>query len=176
MGMWEDCMRKLVCAKPQAFIDFLMDQLGLERQVRYTGEYPRSEKLADSSFEVDTLIDVIVDEREASLIHFEWQAYYTNTMPERLLRYNVLVTCELGSPVLSCVWHMLKDTRIKPSPLRWTEPITGKVVEYHYVVIEIKDLLPEYIFGRGEVVLLPFVPLTNGGATQYCSNKKNGST
>jgi predicted transposase YdaD len=61
---------------------------------------------------------------------------------------------------------MLKDTRIKPSPLRWTEPITGKVVEYHYVVIEIKDLLPEYIFGRGEVVLLPFVPLTNGGATR----------
>src|SRR5204863_7977120 len=46
------------------------------------------------------------------------------------------------------------------------EPITGNVVEYHYVVIEIKDLLPEYIFGRGEIVLLPFVALTKGGATR----------
>ena len=35
-----------------------------------------------------------------------------------------------------------------------------------YVVIEIKDLLPEYIFGRGEIVLLPFVALTKGGATR----------
>jgi len=61
---------------------------------------------------------------------------------------------------------MLNDTRIKPSPLLWTEPITGKVVEYHYVVIEFQDLLPEYLFGRGEAVLLPFVPLTEGGATR----------
>src|SRR6266849_3924175 len=134
MGKWEDCMRKLVRAKPQAFIDLMMDQLGLERQVRYTGEYLRSEKLTDSSFEVDALLDVMVDEREEGQIHFEWQAYYTNTMPERLLRYSVLVRCELKYPVLSCVWHMLNDTRIKPSPLCWTEPITGKVVEYHYVV------------------------------------------
>jgi predicted transposase YdaD len=151
MGMWEDCMRKLTRAKPQAFVDLMMDQLELERQVRYTGEYPRSEKLEASSFEVDMLLDVMVDEREESLIHFEWQAYYTNTMPERLLQYSTLVRCELKKPVLSCVWHMLNDTRIKPSPLYWTEPITGKVVEYHYIVIEIKDLLPEYIFGRGKL-------------------------
>jgi len=169
--MWEDCMRKLTRAKPQAFIDFMMDQLELEQKVRYKGEYPRSEKLTDSSFEVDMLLDVrvddvMVDELQKSLIHFEWQAYYKETMPQRLLRYNVLVRCELKSPVLSCVWHMLSDTRIKPSPLVWTEPITGKVVEYHYVVIEFRDLLPEYIFSRGEIVLLPFVPLTEGGATR----------
>jgi hypothetical protein len=103
MGMWEDCMRKLVRAKPQAFIDLMMEQLRSEWQVRYTGEHPRSEKLADSSFEVDALLEVIVDELEESLIHFEWQTYYKETMPQRLLRYNVLVTCELGSPVLSCV-------------------------------------------------------------------------
>ena len=30
-------------------------------------------------------------------------------MPQRLLRYNVLVRCELKSPVLSCVWHMLNN-------------------------------------------------------------------
>src|SRR6266581_6740582 len=129
MGMWEDCMCKLVRAKPQAFIDLMVDQLGSQRQVRYAGECLRSEKLADSSFEVDTLIDVMIDELKASQIHFEWQARYDHTMPERLLRYNVLVRCELGPPVLSCVWHMLNDTRIKPSPLRWTEPITGDVVE-----------------------------------------------
>ena len=76
MGKWEDCMRKLTCAKPQAFIDLMIDQLGLERQVRYTGEYPRSERLMDSSFEVDMLLDVIVDDvmvdkLKKSLIHFE---------------------------------------------------------------------------------------------------------
>ncbi len=166
MGKWEDCMRKLTRANPQAFIDLMMEQLRSDRQARYTGEYPRSEKLEDSSFEVDALLDILVDEREKSLIHFEWQAYYTNTMPERLLRYSVLVRCELNRPVLSCVWHMLNDTRIKPSPLYWIEPITGKVVEYHYVVIELADFLPEEIFGRGEAVLLPFVPLTRGGATR----------
>src|SRR4051812_36711164 len=111
MGTWENCMRKLVRAKPQAFIDLMVDQLRSEQQVRYTGEYPRSEKLTDSSFEVDVLLDVMVDEREKSQIHFEWQAYYTTTMPERLLRYSVLVRCELKAPVLSCVWHMLNDTR-----------------------------------------------------------------
>jgi predicted transposase YdaD len=156
----------LTRANPQAFIDLMMEQLGSDRQARYTGEYPRSRKLEDSSFEVDALLDILVDEREKSLIHFEWQAYYTNTMPERLLRYSVLVRCELDRPVLSCVWHMLNDTRIKLSPLYWTEPITGKVVEYHYVVIEMADFLPEEIFGRGEAVLLPFVPLTEGGATR----------
>ena len=111
MGKWEDCMRKLTRANPQAFIDLMMEQLRSNRQARYTGEYPRSEKLEDSSFEVDALLDILVDEREKSLIHFEWQAYYTNTMPERLLRYSVLVRCELNRPVLSCVWHMLNDTK-----------------------------------------------------------------
>jgi hypothetical protein len=166
MGKWEDCMRKLTRAKPQAFIDLMMEQLGSDCQARYTGEYPRSEKLENSLCEVDALLDIIVDEQEESLIHFEWQAYYTNIMPQRLLSYSVLVRCELNRPVLSCVWHMLNDTRIMPSPLYWTEPITGKVVEYHYIVIEMADFLPEEIFGRGEAVLLPFVPLTTGGATR----------
>jgi hypothetical protein len=72
----------------------------------------------------------------------------------------------LDSPVLSCAWHMLNDTRIKPSPLLWTEPITGKVVEYRYVVIEMGDFVAEDLFDRGEMVLLPFVPLAQGGATR----------
>jgi hypothetical protein len=166
MGTWEHCMRKLVRAKPQVFVDLMVEQLEVERQVRYIEEYPRSEKLTDSSFEVDTLLDVVVDEQEPSLIHFEWQAYYASAMLERLLRYSVLVRCELDSAVLSCVWHMLSDTRIKPSPLLWTEPITGKVVEYRYVVIEMGDFVAEDLFSRGEVVLLPFVPLAKGGATR----------
>jgi hypothetical protein len=166
MGTWEYCMRKLVRAKPQVFVDLMIEQLEVERHVRCMGEYPRSEKLADSPFEVDTLLDVLVDERSTSLIHFEWQAYYTNVMPERLLRYGVLVRCELESPVLSCVWHMLNDTRIKPSPLHWTEPITGDVLKYRYVVIEMADLVAQDLFERGEIVLLPFVPLAQGGATR----------
>lgn len=40
------------------------------------------------------------------------------------------------------------------------------MVQFEYVTIEIGDLLPEEIFARGEPTLLPFVPLTKGGATR----------
>lgn len=132
MGKWEDSMCKLVRAKPQAFTDLLLAQLGSQRQVRFTG-HQRPEKLKDWPLEVDALIDVQVDEdRKKSAIHFEFQTYYTSIMPERLLTYNVLVRREIKRPVLSCVIHLLNDTRIKPPPLLWTEPIIGNVVQFEY--------------------------------------------
>ena len=129
MGKSEDCMRKLTRANPQAFIDLMMELLRSDRELA-TLENIRDQKSwrTHHSRLMRYLIFSSTSERKA-LIHFEWQAYYTNTMPERLLRYSVLVRCELNRPVLSCVWHMLNDTRIKPSPLYWIEPITGKVVE-----------------------------------------------
>ncbi len=162
MGKWENSMRKLVHANPQAFIDFMLQ--GLQQQVRFTGNQ-RPEKLKNWQLEVDKLLGIEVDGQEA-LIHFEIETYHDSEMPERLLRYNVLARSELKRPVLSCVVHLLNDGRMKPPPLHWTEPIEGDVLKFHYRVIEVGDFLAEDILHRGEVALLALLPLTKGGATR----------
>jgi len=162
MGKWEESMRKLVHANPQAFIDLMLQ--GSQQRVRFTG-HQRPEKLKNWQLEVDKLLGIEVDGQE-TLIHFEIETYYDSDMPERLLRYNVLARSELKRPVLSCVVHLLNDGRMKPPPLHWTEPIEGDVLKFHYRVIEVGDFLAEDILRRGEVALLALLPLTKGGATR----------
>jgi predicted transposase YdaD len=162
MGKWEESMRKLVHANPQAFIDFMLQ--GSLQRVRFTGNQ-QPEKLKNWQLEVDKLLGIEVDGQE-TLIHFEIETYYDSDMPERLLRYNVLARSELKRPVLSCVVHLLNDGRMKSPPLHWTEPIEGDVLKFHYRVIEVADFLAGDILRRGEVTLLPLLPLTKGGATR----------
>lgn len=162
MGKWENSMRKLVHANPQAFIDLMLQ--GSQQQIRFTGNQ-QPEKLKNWQLEVDKLLGVEVDGQE-SLIHFEIETYYDSGMPERLLRYNVLARSELKHPVFSCVVHLLSDGKMKPPPLHWTEPIEGDVLKFHYRVIEVGDFLAEDILRRGEVALLALLPLTQGGATR----------
>ena len=162
MGKWENSMRKLVHANPQAFIDLMLQ--GSQQRVRFTGNQ-RPEKLKNWQLEVDKLLGIEVDGQEA-LIHFEIETYYDSEMPERLLRYNVLARSELKRPVFSCVVHLLSDGKMKPPPLHWTEPIEGDVLKFHYRVIEVGDFLAEDILRRDEVALLTLLPLTKGGATR----------
>ena len=162
MGKWEESMRKLVHANPQAFIDLMLQ--GSQQRVRFTG-HQQPEKLKNWQLEVDKLLGIEVDGQEA-LIHFEIETYYDSDMPERLLRYNVLARSELKRPVFSCVAHLLNDGKMKPPPLHWTEPIEGDVLKFHYRVIEVADFLAEDILRRGEVALLALLPLTKGGATR----------
>ena len=162
MGKWENSMRKLVHANPQAFIDLMLQ--GSQQQVWFTGNQ-RPEKLKNWQLEVDKLLGIEVDGQE-SLIHFEIETYYDSEMPERLLRYNVLARSELKRPVFSCVVHLLSDGKMKPPPLHWTEPIEGDVLKFHYRVIEVGDFLAEDILRRDEVALLTLLPLTKGGATR----------
>jgi hypothetical protein len=162
MGKWEESMRKLVHANPQAFIDLMLQ--GSQQQVRFTGNQ-QPEKLKNWKLEVDKLLGIEVDEQE-SLIHFEIETYYDSEMPERLLRYNVLARSELKRPVFSCVVHLLGDQKMKPPPLHWTEPIEGDVLKFHYRVIEVSDFSAEDILRLGEVSLLALLPLTKGGATR----------
>src|SRR5258708_7874289 len=162
MGKWEESMRKLVHANPQAFIDLMLQ--GSQQRVRFTG-HQQPEKLKNWQLEVDKLLGIEVDGQEA-LIHFEIETYYNSDMPERLLRYNVLARSELNRPILSCVAHLLNDGKMKPPPLHWTEPIEGDVLKFNYRVIEVADFLAEDILRRGEVALLALLPLTKGGATR----------
>jgi hypothetical protein len=47
------------------------------------------------------------------------------------------------------------------------EGLPGReVIQFHYEIIKIWELLPEQILEQGQIGLLPFVPLTKGGFAQ----------
>ncbi len=155
--LWDESMKTLVRANPQAFVRWLIPNAKFIREHR--------EKLKVWDQEVDILIEVLVN-GEIMLLHVEFQTYNDTTMPERLLRYNVAARYEHELPVLSFVIYLLKDGNIVPSPLIWIVPTGQEVLHFHFHTIEIGDLSPEDIRSTGEVNLLPLLPLTRGGATR----------
>ncbi len=112
---------------------------------------------------MDALLDVVVG-GEAMLLHLEFQTYNDLTMPERLLRYNVLARSEYQLPVYSCVIYLLKDGDIQQSPLYWTVPTGQEVLQFTFASIEIGSLSSQDIIKMGQPGLLPFLPLTSDGA------------
>lgn len=155
--IWDDSMRALVRASPQAFVDLVLPD------ARYVGEFPH--KLKHWQLEVDALLEVMVDEQKM-LLHLEFQTYNDADMPERMLRYNVLARSEYHIPVCSCVIYLLKDGPIQTSPLRWGLPTGAHVLEFAYTHIEIGALSQADILATKQVGLLPFIPLTRDGATR----------
>jgi predicted transposase/invertase (TIGR01784 family) len=154
---WDESMKTLVRANPQAFVRWLIPNAKFLKEHR--------EKLKDWDQEVDLLLEILVD-GEIMLLHVEFQTYNDTTMAERLLRYNVAARHEHTLPVLSFVIYLLKDGTIVPSPLRWVVPTGQEVLQFHFHTIEIGELSPEDIRSTGEVNLLPLLPLTKDGATR----------
>jgi predicted transposase/invertase (TIGR01784 family) len=155
--LWDESMKALVRANPQAFVSWLIPNAKFIKEHR--------EKLKGWDQEVDILLEVQIN-GEKMLLHVEFQTYNDTTMPERLLRYNIAARYEHELPVLSFVIYLLKDGNIVPSPLRWTVPTGQEVLQFHFHSIEIGDLSPEDIRSTGEVNLLPLLPLTKGGTTR----------
>lgn len=91
---WDDSLRKLVRANPQAFLTWILGD------AEFLGELP--EKLKTWNLEVDALLRTSVRGRQM-LLHIEFQTYNDVEMAERLLRYNVLTRSEYKLPVVSCV-------------------------------------------------------------------------
>ncbi len=154
---WDESMRKLLRIDPQAFVDLVLPQAQYVKL--------RSEQLKAWNLEVDALVEVVV-ENEPMLTHYEFQTYNDPTMPERLLRYNVLARSEYNLPVLSCVIYLLKDGTVKQPPLSWDIPTRKNMLQFEYETIEMGELTPQDILKTGQAVLLPLLPLTKGGATR----------
>lgn len=152
---WDDSLRKLIRANPQAFVAWVLGKAQFVRGL--------PEKLKSWKLEVDSLLHVVLNEQEM-LLHIEFQTYNDSSMAERLLRYNVLARSEYNLPVLSCVIYLLKDGNIPRSPLSWTVPTGQEVLLFSFENIELGELLPEEILQMKEPGLLPLLPLTKGGA------------
>src|SRR6185312_10509586 len=107
------------------------------------------DKLRTWKLEPDALLDVQVNGK-AMVLHLEFQTHNDPSMPERLLRYNVLTRSEYQLPVLSCVIYLLKEGIIQLSPLKWTTPTGQDVLLFHYESIEIGEISPEEILRTGQ--------------------------
>lgn len=152
---WDDSLKKLVQADPQAFVSWFVPDAS------FTGARPH--ELKHWTLEVDALLAVQVSEQDM-LLHLEFQTYNDPAMAERLLRYNVLARSEHRLPVLSCVIYLLGGGEASPSPLSWIVPTGQEVLQFHYQSIELKALLPEEVLQTGLTGLLPLLPLTKNGA------------
>src|SRR5258708_170660 len=152
---WDDSLKKLVHADPQAFVNWIV------ADAHFTGERPY--ELKHWTLEGDALLEVKAN-RQDMLLQLEFQTSHDPEMDERLLRYNVLARSEHKIPVLSCVIYLLKDGEAPSSPLSWSLPNGQKVLEFHYQSIELADLSPGDLLQSDQPGLLPLLPLTKGGA------------
>lgn len=159
---YDDNLRRLVHAIPEAFISWLLGKAQLIERL--------PEKLQTWKLEVDALLRVVFDGKEM-LLHIEFQAYNDSSMPERLLRYNVLARSEYNLPVLSCVIYLLRDGNVQPSPLRWTVPTGQDILEFHFGSIELGEMSPEELLVIDQPGLLVLLPLTKGGANREVTEK-----
>ena len=91
---WDDNLKVLVEASPQAFVDWLLGK------GQYLEKLPN--KLRTWKLEVDALLKVDY-EGEEELLHIEFQTYNDRTMAERMLRYNVLLRSEYQLPIMQVI-------------------------------------------------------------------------
>ncbi len=159
---WDDSLRSLVRASPQAFVSLVLGDAHFNRELPH--------KLKTWKQEVDSLLDVTFKGQEM-LVHFEFQTYNDSTMAERMLRYNVLARSEYSLPVLSCVIYLLKDGNVPVSPLSWMVPTGHKVLDFYFESIELGEWSPEALLQKGDPGLLPLLPLTRGGASREVATK-----
>src|SRR6266567_129605 len=152
---WDDSLKKLVHADPQAFVSWFVPGAS------FIGARPH--ELKNWTLQVDALLEVKVH-GEGMLLHLEFQTYSDPEMAERLLRYNVLARSEHRLPVLSCVIYLLGGGEASPSPLSWIVPTGQEVLQFHYQSIELKALLSEEVLRTGLTGLLPLLLLTKNGA------------
>lgn len=101
------------------------------------------------------------------ICNVECQAYEDREMAERMLLYEVLLWWEYKEryPVRSCLLALIEEAQTAQSPLIWTAP--GKPeeqVRFSYGNIEMWKRQPEELLRLKHLELLPFLPLTQGGA------------
>lgn len=154
---WDDSLRKLVRANPQAFVTWILGD------AQFLGELP--EKLKTWNLEVDALLRTAVKGQQM-LLHIEFQTYNDLEMAERLLRYNILARSEYKLPVVSCVIYLLRDGKVPSSQLIWASPLGRDVIHFFFESIELGEVAPDDLLAMEQPGLLPLLPLTEGGASK----------
>lgn len=155
---WDDSLRKLVHANPQAFVHLV------DPEAQYLTAY--REKLKPLTREVDGLLLTKCTNGQQQLIHIEIQSTNDPEMGDRMLVYHVLVRIQYHLPVRSCVIYLRQDGVVPQPPHRWHDG-NGRVAnDFHYTVIEIAKMTAAELRAFGEVGLLPLLPLTKDGANR----------
>jgi predicted transposase YdaD len=155
---WDDSLRKLVHANPQAFVHLVDPEAEYLHAIK--------EKLKPLTREVDGLLLTQRKDGKQQLIHIEMQSTNDPTMGDRMVLYHVLARTQYNLPVLSSVIYLRQDGNVPQPPHQW-EAADGRVTnEFHYLVIEVVDMTAEELRAFGEIGLLPLLPLTRDGATR----------
>ncbi len=128
------------------------------------------EKLATEfegrKLQADALLSIFVPEKnEEVLLQIECQSRKDAEMPDRLLAYHHRARNKHKRSVSSFVIYLRDDGEVEHSPLTWTT-LDKEVMQFQYSVIEVAKMTPDEFRQLGLPGLLPFMALTQVGATR----------
>ena len=155
-GPFDNAAKRLLREKPQHFVSWLVAG-GVFRRIL-------SNELKSRNIFADGLFSIVVNEQPA-LLHIEFQTRNHETVPKRLLEYNVLASSENDwLPVYTCVIYLRKDGRVPESPLIRMLPSGEEGHRFYYRVVEVGKIPAKQLLQKGLSGLLPLLPLTESGA------------
>ncbi|GAB4454827.1 MAG: Rpn family recombination-promoting nuclease/putative transposase [Armatimonadaceae bacterium] len=108
-----------------------------------------------------------VSSKQPSVVHLEFQAGHDPRLPERLLRYHVLLRERFAVPVLTVVFFLSKRAyrQRMNGELRLTGPTADSFVHFGYRVVRVWELATSELLA-GELSLLPFAPIGDIGLSE----------
>jgi len=155
-GPFDNAAKRLLREKPQHFVSWLVAG-GIFRRIL-------PNELKSRNIFADGLFSIIVNEQPA-LLHIEFQTRNHETVPKRLLEYNVLASSENDwLPVYTCVIYLRKDGKVPESPLIRRLPSGEEGHRFYYQVVEVGKIPAKQLLQKGLLGLLPLLPLTKSGA------------
>ena len=159
---WDEAMKEVVIASPQAFINWLFP--GGQFTEFVNTELP---KKPEEPLHSDNCIAMELD-GQPCILHLEFQSTQDPEMPERLLEYalRTIRNDRQHRPVYSCVIYVRPVGEVQQPPLVWKYPNRAEILHYHYGSIELARLDPEVFLEIQQAGLLPLLPLTRGGASR----------
>ncbi len=150
---WDEAMKRVVAASPQAFVDWL---------------FPGGQFIELVTTELLKLAEEPLRSDNCLAMELEIQSTADSEMPERLLEYGLRIIRNdpQHRPVYSCVIYVRKVNNVPQPPLVWEYPNGFENLRYYYGSIELAALEPEVILETRQTGLLPLLPLTKGGASR----------
>src|SRR5260370_9900992 len=160
---WDEAMKKVVTARPQAFIDWIYPGGGFIELVNT--ELP---KRSEEPLHSDNCLAIELD-GQPCIVHLEFQSTAGPEMTARLLEYALRITRQdpQHRPVYSCVIYVRPVGDVQQPPLVWEYPNGREILRYHYGSIELATLDPALFLEANQAGLLPLLPLTRGGGSRH---------
>jgi predicted transposase YdaD len=152
---WDDSMKMLVRANPQALVSLLLPG------AKFEGE--QDKELKARTVEADLLYNVIWRGRKI-ILHVEFQVEADKNMARRVWEYNVLTDYLTGCPVYSVVIYLVKRGTIVESCYK--DEIAGQLRRLDFQSIKLWEVPAKTLQQKGLEGLLPLLPLTQGGKSR----------